>query len=72
MLKHWLVRNGKHVEDEVRYITVHDDNSLSQIDEVLFGIRKAGWKIGTVFVLEDCNKRVDLPLMLLITRSIKS
>jgi len=56
MLRHWLVRNGSKVTDEMVYVTTRDGNSLSQLDQVLDNIRKREWLIENVFVLEKATK----------------
>lgn len=70
MLRHWLVRNGTKVTDPMVYITTRDETSLSQLDQVLEGVRKKGWSLKDVFVLEKATSKAHKSLMQMIMETI--
>ncbi len=55
MLKHWLVRNGNKVTDPVVYVMTDDQSSEKQVEQVISGILKLGWKLKNVFIIESAN-----------------
>ena len=70
MLRHWLVRNGKHVEDPIVYIKTRDESTLNQLDQVLLGVRELGWKIENVYVIEKATSKAHKTLMQSILENI--
>ncbi len=70
MLRHWLVRNGQKVTGKIVYITTRDESSLSQLDQVLDGVRKLEWNIEDVYVIEKATSKSHKKLSQLILERI--
>ena len=62
MLRHWLVRNGPHVENTVAYVKTSDESPDNQLDQVLDGIKKLGWDLNNVYVIEKATSKAHKPL----------
>ena len=69
MLRHWLVRNGKHVQDPIAYIKTRD-NGGNQIDQVLAGIRKLGWDVNNIYVIEKATSKSHKTLKQLVLENM--
>ena len=70
MLRHWLVRNGSHVEDTVVYIKTSDECSDNQLQQILSGIKKLGWELDNVYVIEKATSKAHKPLKQFILENI--
>ena len=70
MLRHWLVRNGSHVENAIAYVKTNDESPLNQLDQVINGVRDLGWDLNNVYVIEKATSKAHKTLRQFILENI--
>ncbi len=71
MLRHWLVRNGHHVEDSIAYIKTSDKVAGSQLEQVIDEVNRLEWELSDVYIIEKATSKAYKPLSEFILEKLR-